>query len=533
MRTFGIRGYNPIIEDSSINLTYDDILAMNDAQFLDYVQRMRTRIREIWDEQGIAPSTGWTEEDVANDFSKLAGFPAKEFWEKCEDTGRRVIHNTHTLGNSVNAWNLSRMLKVRINYTEKDNGRSIYDYFAKDELFERYIPYARRHFLRDSFYFFAQTVKRGDSIPHRPHLVPQSAVEYCRLFAEHARPYDTHEILIEAKKCDKGYNGYADHLRNAPFMILNFKELRELVKDDTLSRINVRIIRPGKELNPEHEFHVRLYEKRQKLFPALFKSFRVSMCQYAVNFPPLTAKLLYETFLADVKSPTVHVWDPSGGWAGRILGAMASELRTSDNQVQRLHYIGTDPNPDFYDGNESMYGNVADFYNNLRSGESLFDEQHSYEIFCSGSEMIQHNPNFRRYRGLLDLVFTSPPYFNREAYSEDENQSYKRFSAYDAWRVGFLQETLKTAYEWLRPGGYLLWNIADLKVGKKYLPLQTDSIAICKKLGFVFREEICMTLRGMPGANRVNENGELTAKNMCKVNGKLYKYEPVLVFHKS
>lgn len=546
--SFGICGYNPLIADPQFNLTYDDILEMDNETFMLYVGYMRARIRQVWDEQGIAPSTGWSDADVTEDFTKLSGFPVATFW-RTDEGGRRVIHNTHTLGNAVNAWNLSRMLKVRINYTEEDKGRSIYDFFAKDDLFRKYVPYARRHFLRDSFYFFAQTVRKGDGLPHRPDVVPTSAVDFCERFAQYERTYGTHELLIEAKDVGTGYSGYAAHLgerdvvvhnleessvqrTDAKFFVLTYDELIDLVKRGVLPKICVRVIRPAKELNREHEFHVRMYAKGQKLFPAMFKSFRVSMCQYAVNFPPLTAKLLYQTFLKHVPDEKVTIWDPSGGWAGRILGAMASELRTPDNDLQQLHYIGTDPNPDFYDGETSVYADIAAYYNRIRNRASLFDESHTYEIYCSGSEMVQHNPNFRRHKGKLDLVFTSPPYFNREAYSEDENQSYKRFGTYDSWRDGFLRETLKTAYEWLKPNRYLLWNIADLKVGKKYLPLQQDSIAICKELGFEFIEEICMTLRGMPGANRVDENGELTAKNMCKVKGKPYKYEPILVFRK-
>jgi hypothetical protein len=532
---FGICGYNPLVNDPDFNRTYDDILAMSTEEFWAYVEYMRTRIREVWDEQGIAPSTGWSDEDVRTEFERLNGFPVDAFWRTCELTGNRVIHNTHVLGNAVNAWNLSRMLKVRINYTEKDNGRSIYDFFAKDELFAKYKPYARRHILRDSFYFFAQTVQippEGASLPHRPELRLKDASAFVAAFSDHERAYGEYELLIEAKKKDKGYSGYAEHLQTTTFAVLTFAELKVFHKSGDLLPVCFRVLRQ-RELNDEHEFHIRMYRKGQKLFPAMFKSFRVSMCQYAVNFPPLTAKLLYQTFLKDLPGEQLTVWDPSSGWAGRILGAMSSELRTHDNTEQHLHYVGTDPNPDFYNGEHSVYADIADYYNAIRVDGSLFGDAHTHELYCSGSEMVQHNPDFRRYRGKLDLVFTSPPYFNREAYSEDENQSFKRFGTYDSWRDGFLKETLKTAYEWLKPNRCLLWNIADLKVGKKYLPLQQDSIAICKELGFEYVETIYMTLRGMPGANRVDENGELTAKNMCKVKGKLYKYEPVLVFRKS
>ena len=57
------------------------------------------------------------------------------------------------------------------------------------------------------------------------------------------------------------------------------------------------------------------------------------------------------------------------------------------------------------------------------------------------------------------MVFTSPPYFDREQYSEDEEQSYKSYPQYDDWRDNFLKPTLTNWYESLRNDRYLLWNI--------------------------------------------------------------------------
>jgi len=515
---FNICGLNPIVDDPSINRTYDDILAMNDTSFLAYVQHMRGNIRHIWDERGIAPARGWSEWDVREDFKKLADFPVHEFWRTDTLTGRRCIHNTYSVGNSVNAWNLSQMLKTRINYTEKDNGRSIYDFFSKDELFKRYLPYARRHFLRDSFYFFAQTVHVGDSLPHFPEIAPASAPAYLQAFADKERVYGTHEVLIEAKPKGKGYSGYAAHLHETTFMVLSYDELIAAVKHKTLPKVCIRVIQAHKELDREHEYHVRLYEKGQHIFPNMFKSFRVSMCQYAVNFPPLTAKLIYDTFLKHVPGKAL-VWDPSAGWAGRLLGAMASN--------HDLHYIGTDPNPAFYDETGSMYASVRDFYNNVRSGQSLFGEHNTAEVHQHGSEDFDDI-----LPATADLVFTSPPYFNREAYSDDERQSYKRFGAYDSWRDGFLRPTITRAWHALRGHRFFLWNIADLKVGKSYLPLERDSMDIAASLGFEYKETILMTLKGMPGANRMDAEGTATAKNFCKVDGRTLKYEPVHVFYK-
>ena len=50
-----------------------------------------------------------------------------------------------------------------------------------------------------------------------------------------------------------------------------------------------------KELDGEvYDFFVRTFEPKQRLFPAGIQAFRLGLGQPAVNFPPLTARYLYE-----------------------------------------------------------------------------------------------------------------------------------------------------------------------------------------------------------------------------------------------
>jgi hypothetical protein len=39
-------------------------------------------------------------------------------------------------------------------------------------------------------------------------------------------------------------------------------------------------------------------------------------------------------------------------------------------------------------------------------------------------------------------------------------------------------------------------------------------------------------MEGMPGQNRVGEDGKPLCKNYCQVNGDYQKYEPIFVFKK-
>ena len=527
---FPIARLHPLIDDPTVNCTFDDILAMTDTEFESYVREMRAAFLTYWDTEGLPPRRGWTHEEITEEFGKLSGFDVQRFWKTDELSGRRVIHNTHvSTGSAVNAWHASKMYQTRINYTEKDDGKSIYDFFAKPELFEHYLPYARRHFLRDSFFMFAMTVTGGTSLSHRPEIIPTTAVDFITEFASHERVYQEQELLLEAKPAGYVFAGYNDMMRTSQLMVLTLSEYHASIAAGLLPTITRRNILPKHE-NDRYEFHVRLYDKGQKLFPKLFRSFRISMCQYAVNYPTLTAKLLYETFLSHVDAPTVRVWDPSSGWAGRLLGALSYSPRTK--QDQRLEYYGTDPNPAFYKANTSVYRVIADYYNDIRAEESLFGETNTGTVYQLGSEDFPQTPAYQQYVGKGDLVFTSPPYFNREAYSEDANQSYKKFASYNVWRDQFLRVTLQHTFDWLNHERYLLWNIADLKVGKKYLPLEQDSMQIAQDIGYVYKETILMALVNMPGSNRVTEDGEATTKNYLKMNGKIMKYEPVHVFWK-
>ena len=95
-----------------------------------------------------------------------------------------------------------------------------------------------------------------------------------------------------------------------------------------------------------------------------------------------------------------------------------------------------------------------------------------------------------------------------------------------------MRPTLETAVEYLRPQRYLLWNIADILMGKEYMPLEKDSKDILESLGMEYKGFLKMAMASMPGQNRLDENGIPKCKNYCKVNGQYLKYEPVFVFRK-
>jgi hypothetical protein len=342
-------------------------------------------------------------------------------------------------------------------------------------------------------------------------------------------------------KEDKQYTGYSATLGKKQNVIVDYTFAIKQA-ERTITNVN-----PNRSM----KYNIRLFKRGQKVFPMGLKSFRVSFCQYAVNFPPLTARYLYERFTDHIRDQDqINIWDPSSGWAGRIVGAM------SVDDKRNIHYIGTDPNTDHNThSGRTKYHEVADFFNEqVRESGSLFPKSHTYEIFQCGSEMAQFQPGFQKYEGKLDLVFTSPPYFAKEVYSDDPEQSCHKFSQYADWVDGFLRPTLETAVRYLRKDRYLLWNIADAAFDNNLLPLEEDSCNILKELGMEYVTTLKMALAQMPGGNRMVETGETVTinpltgeeeretilegkmKNFCQIenNGKkiMLKYEPVFVFRK-
>jgi hypothetical protein len=332
---------------------------------------------------------------------------------------------------------------------------------------------------------------------------------------------------------NEAYKGFGN-------LYMSADEVNELkdsgyLTDTMLSNISEVVDKEVLKSGKENKFYylIRWYDKTTPVFPKILQVFRLSCGQPAVNFPALTARMLYEKYTEHIPSnEKVTVYDPSSGWGGRILGAMSSN--------KKIHYVGTDPNTDniINELGISRYEYLANFYNdNCKNDYSTTalnfftptEEANSFEVFADGSELISYNPNFQKYKGKLDFVFTSPPYFNREQYSDDETQSFKAYSQYEDWKDNFLRPTLTTAYEYLKRDRYILWNIASIKIGKDtYYDLEGDSRKILEELGCEYKGKLKMLMTRMVGLDP-SKSGIL---NSVKHQNKVYKYEPIFVFYK-
>ena len=240
---------------------------------------------------------------------------------------------------------------------------------------------------------------------------------------------------------------------------------------------------------------------------------RYSGTQMVSNFRPTAAAAMYDVFvdkdspLEDTEAGTV--WDPSMGYGGRLLGAIAAGV----------NYMGTDPCIPTYEGLEK----IRDEYGH---------EHKSYILLRQGSETFVPPNNS------IDFVFTSPPYFGWEAYGDEPEQSSIKFSTSDMWKEKFLKQTIANAYIGLKPGKYLALNVANTK---QYKTFEEDTVELAKEVGFEHTDTWWLSLSTQQGGERVVTIDGVVQETKQKqqymgeykrpdISGR--KFEPVFIFKK-
>jgi len=527
------------------NTTYHQLLEMTDGEFTDWARTLRKEVTEQWDVFGTPPVIGRNEDGIITKFKKLKSNPA-DYWEKDlsgDDLSLGIIKNFNKDASVVNQF-FPTMLKTKISTGKSaDGGLSIYDHFSEPDLEEKFVRIMKRAVKRDSMYSWSRSIV--DKKDENSFWNGQGAIDFIKdahngkVFNGRWKGFDIWISKVKTRTIDN-YGTFNQEYIGSKNLYLTSEQVQKLKDDGYLNKTQLSNIDRIESSHTseagtttDYVYQIRWYEKEVGIFPKIIQVFRLSCGQPAVNFPALTAKWIYENYTSHIDTDEpLHIYDSSAGWGGRIIGAMSSRKKT--------HYIGTDPNPDnFIDElGITRYEYVANFYNKncvddfsdkLTSFFDVKSQSNTFEIFQDGSELIQNNPEFQKYKGKLDISFTSPPYFNREQYSQDEKQSFRAYGEYEDWRDNFLKPTLTTIYEYLKNDRYILWNIADIKIGEStYYPLEQDSIDILEELGCEYKGRLKMLMTRMVGLDP-SKSG---IKNAVEYDGKSYKFEPIFVFHK-
>jgi hypothetical protein len=435
---------NDALIESPINRPFDELLLMSDEDFEFWAKSLRAEVARIWKEQGAPPIFGFSLEQIESDFNALSHYATADLLVTDELTARTdCLLPLSKLGSACRAF-FPNMAKTKDITTKSGKGYSLWDYFTDRDLFQPFLKKVRRHLKKDGFYAFSPAVtedrfiivcyEQEEEIPS-----PASGQEFIKhYFKWVADGYDEDwDFWLDAKKTRlkkmrKGDQPLAvtkeqlTRLRRKRVLPERYlKDIEVTGKDKKTKRQRIFSF---DEAKPNQRFTIRGYDKGQKIFPKGFRAIKAGLVLGATNFPATVAKYLYERFTDDIKhQDKIVIYDPSAGFGGRLLGALSAG---TDRQ---LHYVGTDPNTDNWlrDG-MSRYEALARFYQR----DVLQMRRTTYEFYRLGSEEIRHEDRFKKYRGKLDLVFTSPPYFGAEGYSDDASQSHIKFPEYDEWRDG-------------------------------------------------------------------------------------------------
>lgn len=128
------------------------------------------------------------------------------------------------------------------------------------------------------------------------------------------------------------------------------------------------------------------------------------------------------------------LYDPCAGWGGRMLGTVAAGWR----------YHACEPNPDTHA--------------NLDRMTQFIGAQGQATVRCQPAESF----NLAAI-GPVDIVLTSPPYFNLEVYTKHADQCYNRWPTYCHWSAQWLKPLITHCLANLRLDGISAWNVMNFK----------------------------------------------------------------------
>ncbi len=193
------------------------------------------------------------------------------------------------------------------------------------------------------------------------------------------------------------------------------------------------------------------------------------------NFRPCFAKAVVTSLCPEGGL----VLDPCAGYGGRAVGTLSTGR----------HYVGCDPHPQAI----NAYGSMSQLL-----GLPFTFQGCPFEDVELGDLQA-------------DLVFTSPPYFSVERYSEDSTQSWVRYRSWATWLEGFLEPLIRKSWEHLRPGGVMAINTKNVRMGRQVYPIAQELQDRAQRLGFRLEDTWSIPLGFL---------------------GKMRSTEPLLVFRK-
>lgn len=155
--------------------------------------------------------------------------------------------------------------------------------------------------------------------------------------------------------------------------------------------------------------------------------------KYCTVYKPYLFKLFINLFGA------TNIIDLSSGWGDRLLAAVSQQ-----NNINL--YVGIDPNTSLFKG-----------YNKIIKDHCDLKNKDKYVLLNLPAEEV----DYIKYDN-IDMIFWSPPFFNIETYTHDNNQSIMTYNKYSLWEDYFLIYVINLATNSLRLNGVLILYLGGI-----------------------------------------------------------------------
>lgn len=460
---------HPLSKNNKFDCEYEELIKMNFKEFKRFSIDLRKELLRVWKDENTPPQIGKNKEDIIEDFIKLKEHDTSTLIMDGDSSYEYVIHNNYRFGSSCNQFT-SALQKTKI------DGVSLWDILNEPEYELKWIRVLTRNLKQDYTYEFSKRI------------------------------LNENELL---KWKDKGWSLLPQKKSPIDNIVYSKKDLKKLVKDGYINQYHIDNL--GVLFDTETEFNIRRYKSSTKVFSHIIHIIRIGFSNTPTNFSALITKAIYEKFL-DEKSSHI-VYDSSSGWGGRFLGAMISN--------RKIKYLGVDVNSNLFEPT-----NTYDSLSGFLKKELKIDCDYSIQKMSSIN--YRDTKEYKENIGKVSLILTSPPYYAKEEYSQDTEQSYLHFSNYRDWLGTFLFTTFKIGYELVKDGGYCLVNISDVSIKNKNFDLELDTINVLEKIGWKYQYQIGMKMNrfiGLDAKKIVNRVFDENRETYIKV-------EPILIFKK-
>ena len=245
------------------------------------------------------------------------------------------------------------------------------------------------------------------------------------------------------------YNKYKYLFIGRPLLILSeesdYENYNKIV-DYFQNKERMKCKRIGKKYSPI-EYFLKERKNIEKLSLEKYgeiNSFNIKEIIYELNYECSSFRQINLISFIQMFNPK-SVLDFSSGWGERLLSCIVSDIE----------YTGVDPNTNLFEG----YNNLITIFAKNKNKYVLIND--CFENVDIGNKKY-------------DMIFTSPPYFDIEKYTDSNTQSLSKYKTEKEWTDKFFKISLKKSYTCLKTGGYMCININQKDKKETYIQEMLD-----------------------------------------------------------